>query len=59
MNSEIPNILKRYGYNYKDILMNEEKWTILERKAPRLCADRVDYTLRDMYIQKNLKLFYL
>ena len=49
MNSEIPNILKRYGYNYKDILMNEEKWTILERKAPRLCADRVDYTLRDMY----------
>lgn len=49
MNSEIPNILKRYGYNYKDMLMNEEKWTILERKAPRLCADRVDYTLRDMY----------
>lgn len=49
MNSEIPNILKRYGYNYEDILMNEEKWTILERKAPRLCADRVDYTLRDMY----------
>ena len=59
MNSEIPNILKRYGYNYKDILMNEEKCTILERKAPRLCADRVDYTLRDMDIQINLKLIYL
>ena len=49
MNSEIPNILKKYGYNYKDILMDDEKWTILERKAPKLCADRVDYTLRDMY----------
>ncbi|GAA0863226.1 HD domain-containing protein [Paraclostridium tenue] len=49
INSEIPDILKRYGYNYKDILMDEKKWTILERKAPKLCADRVDYTLRDMY----------
>ena len=29
--------------------MDEKKWTILERKAPKLCADRVDYTLRDMY----------
>lgn len=48
-NSEIPNILKKYGYDFKDILGDEEKWTILERKAPKLCADRVDYTLRDMY----------
>lgn len=49
LNSEIPNILKRYGYNYEDILMDEKQWTILERHAPKLCADRVDYTLRDMY----------
>lgn len=48
-NSEIPNILKKNGYDFKDILGDEEKWTILERKAPKLCADRVDYTLRDMY----------
>lgn len=48
-NSEIPNILKKYEYDFKDILGDEEKWTILERKAPKLCADRVDYTLRDMY----------
>jgi uncharacterized protein len=47
--SQIPNILMKYGYDYKDILMDEKKWTILEREAPRLCADRVDYTLRDMY----------
>lgn len=48
-NSEIPHILKKYGYDCEDILGDEEKWTILERKAPKLCADRVDYTLRDMY----------
>lgn len=49
LNSEIPDILRRYGYNYEDILMDEEQWTILERQAPKLCADRVDYALRDMY----------
>ena len=49
INSKIPYILNKYGYNFKEILENEEQWTILERKAPRLCADRVDYTLRDMY----------
>lgn len=47
--SEIPQILKDYGYDYRDILFNESKWTILEQPAPKLCADRVDYTLRDMY----------
>ncbi len=48
-NSQIPKILKKYGYNYKDILDDETKWTILEKDAPKLCADRIDYTLRDMY----------
>lgn len=49
INSKIPYILNKYGYDFKEILENEEKWTILEKKAPKLCADRVDYTLRDMY----------
>lgn len=49
INSKIPYILNKYVYDFKEILENEEQWTILERKAPRLCADRVDYTLRDMY----------
>ncbi|WP_373601159.1 HD domain-containing protein [Paraclostridium bifermentans] len=48
-NSQIPKILKKYEYNYKDILDDETKWTILEKDAPKLCADRIDYTLRDMY----------
>lgn len=47
--SDIPKILTKYGYDYKDILYNETKWTLLERSAPALCADRIDYTLRDMY----------
>ncbi|MBE7102714.1 HD domain-containing protein [Bacillus cereus] len=48
-NSEIPMILAKYSYNYEDILLDDSKWTLLERSAPELCADRVDYTLRDMY----------
>ncbi|AEA14737.1 MULTISPECIES: HD domain-containing protein [Bacillus] len=48
-NSEIPAILVKHGYNYEDILLDDSKWTLLERSAPELCADRVDYTLRDMY----------
>ncbi|CEQ16808.1 HD domain-containing protein [Paraclostridium sordellii] len=49
INSEIPKILNKHGYNYEDILLDESKWTILEKESPKLCADRVDYTLRDMY----------
>ncbi|PEI67833.1 HD domain-containing protein [Bacillus wiedmannii] len=48
-NSDIPAILAKYDYNYEDILLDDSKWTLLERSAPELCADRVDYTLRDMY----------
>ena len=48
-NSMIPYILKNYGYAYKDIVYDESKWTILEKSAPDLCADRIDYTLRDMF----------
>lgn len=48
-NSEIPAILSKHGYNYEEILLDDSKWTLLERSAPELCADRVDYTLRDMY----------
>lgn len=47
--SKIPQILSLHGYNYRDILFNESKWSILEKAAPKLCADRIDYTLRDMF----------
>ncbi len=45
-NSEIPIILEKYNYNTKYIL-NAKNFHLLERKCPDLCADRVDYALRD------------
>lgn len=47
--SAIPGILSKYGYNMEKILCNLTKWSLLEQPAPELCADRVDYTLRDMF----------
>ncbi len=55
-NSEIPSTLKKYGYDYKNILLDNSKWQLLEQPAPELCADRVDYTLRDMYQYGNITL---
>ncbi|MFC4402713.1 HD domain-containing protein [Gracilibacillus xinjiangensis] len=55
-NSEIPTILAKYNYNYEDILYDDTKWSLLEQPAPELCADRVDYTLRDMYVYGNISL---
>ncbi|AYL96597.1 HD domain-containing protein [Mucilaginibacter celer] len=47
MQSEIPGILKKHGFCY-DILFRED-YNILEQPLPGLCADRVDYTLRDLF----------
>lgn len=44
--SNLPNILKKHGFNYKQII-NHEKFSLLETPAPNLCADRVDYCLRE------------
>ncbi len=54
--SEIPVLLATYKYNYQDILLDDKQWTLLEQPAPELCADRVDYTLRDMYSYGNITL---
>lgn len=47
--SEIPIILKKNNLDYEQLLLNAATWHLLEQPAPDLCADRVDYTLRDMY----------
>ena len=44
--SLIPAILHRHGFAVERI-MNEHLFGILERDLPNLCADRVDYFLRD------------
>jgi len=43
--SEIPDILLKYGYGVNQILYGT--FDILEQPMPSLCADRLDYTLRD------------
>jgi uncharacterized protein len=44
--SDIPPILTKHGLNWMDLL-DDERFPLLEQPAPRLCADRVDYFLRD------------
>lgn len=44
--SEIPAILEEHGLDLEYIL-DEENFGLLERDAPDLCADRIDYFLRD------------
>lgn len=49
LNSDVPDILTKHGYLDHQQIFDDSLWTILEQPAPDLCADRVDYTLRDMY----------
>jgi len=44
--SDVPEVLARHGYDWRDFL-HEEDYPLLEQPAPRLCADRLDYFLRD------------
>lgn len=44
--TDVPGILADFGYDWHRFL-HEEDFPLLEQPAPRLCADRVDYFLRD------------
>jgi HD superfamily phosphohydrolase len=44
--SDVPEVLAQHGYDWRRFL-HEEDYTLLEQPAPRLCADRLDYFLRD------------
>jgi hypothetical protein len=46
--TDIPAILKRFDFDWYDYL-HEEQFPLLEQSAPALCADRLDYFLRDSY----------
>lgn len=54
LNSEIPEILKRFGLDVEYIL-DDKNFPLLERPLPDLCADRLDYSMRDMCAAYNLK----
>lgn len=44
--SKIASTLTKYGFSV-DRLLNEENYSLLEKRIPDLCADRVDYALRE------------
>lgn len=44
--TDIPDVLARHGYNWH-LFLDEKQFPLLEQPAPALCADRLDYFLRD------------
>jgi HD superfamily phosphohydrolase len=46
MGTELPGLLERHGFDPEHLLV-PHRWPLLDRPSPDLCADRVDYTLRD------------
>src|SRR3989344_5134266 len=55
-NSEIPNILDKYNFNYKEIC-KLDNFSLLENELPNICADRVDYSLREIIDFETLSNF--
>jgi len=51
--SEIPEILEKYDIDTEEVL-DESKFKLLERDMPSLCADRIDYFLRDIKVHKDI-----
>jgi hypothetical protein len=44
--TDLPGVLAQNGYDWRDLL-HEERYPLLEQPLPALCADRLDYFLRD------------
>ncbi len=49
-NSSIKNILDKYNFSYKQV-SKLKNFSLLEREAPSLCADRIDYCLRELELE--------
>ncbi len=52
-NSEIKDIIEKHGLDINYIL-DEENFPLKEKELPDLCADRIDYSLRDTFIFKEI-----
>lgn len=48
--TDIPEILKKHGKEYPKYSVLED-FSLLEKHKPSLCADRVDYTLRELNLE--------
>jgi len=46
MKSEVPSILEKHGFDVERIV-DLSNFPLLERTLPDLCADRIDYAMRD------------
>lgn len=53
--SGITRMLTKYGF-LLDRLLNEDNFSLLEKKIPDLCADRIDYSLREFKYWLNPKI---
>lgn len=53
MKSSLPSVLLKYELDPERIV-NHDLFSLLEQPAPLLCADRVDYTLREMALYRSL-----
>ncbi len=52
--TNIPEILEKHGYDPSKTI-SPENFSLLEKPAPDLCADRVDYTLREIVLLHDKK----
>lgn len=50
--SEVSAILLRHGLQLEEII-DHHRFSLLEQEAPALCADRVDYTLRELVVRNG------
>lgn len=52
--SELPKILTQYHYSVDEII-DYHNFPLLERESPDICADRIDYSLREFKSEEVLK----
>lgn len=53
LTTNIPQILEKYKLNY-DSIIDDSHHPLKEKKLPDLCADRIDYCLRDTVAYKKI-----
>jgi len=51
--SEIPAILSKWGFD-QEYILDDGNFPLKEKSLPDLCADRIDYTLRDAMVFSEL-----
>jgi HD superfamily phosphohydrolase len=52
--TEIPEILEKYGFDL-DRILDEKNFSLLENKIPDICADRIDYALRELAMEGDVE----